>query len=157
IHVAVGGYDSGPSDGGYCDSYSGSGCDYSVWSLIGLGVSDAIALARLGTYQFDLSPGDCATTCPNEIPETQTESHCTTSFKMAEGPAPTPRNSPLQLGDPHYNSYVSSATPFTLSSADAGVQGFQYRFHKQGAALAVYASSPFPVYWTNASLSGSQS
>lgn len=150
IHVAVGGYDSGPSDGGYCDNYSGAGCDYGLLNIFGLGISDVIALARTGTYEFDLYPGDCASPCTYQIPETETERQYTTSFKMEELPVPIPPAGTLQIGDPHYNSYVSSATPFNLSSGSLGLQGFQYRFHHPGAPLPTYALSPFPVHWTSA-------
>ncbi len=152
IHVAVGGYDSGPSDGGYCDAYSGDHCDYGFWNFIGLGISDAIALARIGTYEFDLYPGDCANECTVEIPETETERKYTTTFKTFELPAPTPPTGTLNIGDPHYNNFVSSATPFTLKSTDSGVQDFQYRFHPQGGRLPIYSSAPFPIYWTSANL-----
>ena len=152
IHVAVGGYDSGPSDGGYCDAYSGDHCDYGFWNFIGLGISDAIALARIGTYEFDLYPGDCANECTVEIPETETERKYTTTFKTFELPAPTPPTGTLNIGDPHYNNFVSSATPFTLKSTDLGVQDFQYRFRQQGGPLPIYSSTPFPIYWTSASL-----
>lgn len=158
IHVAVGGFDSGPSDGGYCDSYSGSGCDYSAWSTIfHLGIADVIALARVGTYEFDLYPGDCANECTVEIPETETERQYTTTFKTFEIDAATPPAATLAIGDPQYNGFVSSATPFTLSSSDLGVQGFQYRFHEQGGPLPTYATSPFPIHWTSANLSGGAS
>jgi hypothetical protein len=154
IHVAVGGFDSGPSDGGYCDSYSGSGCDYSTWNIIGLGISDVIALARIGTYEFDLYPGDCVNECTVEIPETETERKYTTTFKTFEIDPATPPTATLAIGDPNYNGFVSSATPFTLSSSDAGVQGFQYRFHEHGGPLPTYATSPFPIHWTSANVSG---
>jgi hypothetical protein len=39
-----------------------------------------------------------------------------------------------------------------LATADTNAGGFQYRFHKQGAALPVYRSDPFPVHWTHADL-----
>ena len=154
LHVAVGGFDSGPSDGGYCDSYSGSGCDYSTWNIIGLGISDVIALARIGTYEFDLYPGDCANECTVEIPETETERQYTTNFKTFEIDPATPPTATLAIGDPKYSNFVSSATPFTLSSSDAGLQGFQYRFHEQGGPLPTYATSPFPIHWTSANVSG---
>jgi hypothetical protein len=154
LHVAVGGFDSGPADGGYCDSYSGSGCDYSTWNIIGLGISDVIALARIGTYEFDLYPGDCANECTVGIPETETERQYTTTFNTFENDPATPPTATLAIGDPNYNGFVSSATPFTLSSSDVGLQGFQYRFHEQGGPLPTYATSPFPIHWTSANVSG---
>src|SRR5258706_14791566 len=63
----------------------------------------------------------------------------------------------MLIGDPDYHSYVSSATPFTLSSSDASAQGFQYRFHRQGDVLPTYASNPFPVHWANANFAANTS
>ena len=159
IHVAVGGYDSALSDGSFCDTFSGNGCDYGFWKALGFGISDVTALHRIGTYEFDLSPGDCATPCTVQIPETDQEVQYTTSFTMRELPAPTPLTASLQIGDPHFNEFISSATPLTLSSSLIGLQDFQYRFHHQASPLLVYPSGlPFPVYWTSTTpASGSSS
>ncbi|MGI9102326.1 MAG: carboxypeptidase-like regulatory domain-containing protein [Terriglobales bacterium] len=161
IHVAVGGYDSALIDGSFCDTYSGGGCDYGAWSAFKLGISDIFNMHRIGTYEFDLSPGDCASPCQVQIPETKDEAQYTTYFTMKELPVGTaPTTTSVQVGDPHYNSYVSSATPLTLSSSDAGVQDFQYRFHLQGGMLPTYgsfsypddSSSSYPVHWTSVNL-----
>src|SRR5262249_24399648 len=74
-------------------------------------------------------------------------------------PATPPVSSPLQLGNPHFGTFVSSATPVLLASTSPGVEGFQYRSFAQGGALPVYPSPlQFPVHWTHAALpAGSQS
>ncbi len=160
IHVAVGGFDSGPSDGGYCRSYSGSGCDSGILGFIGLGFADVIALARIGTYEFDLVPSNnYAPPPPLQIPETSTERQYTVSFNLNEIPPPAPPLSTFQIGNPHFGNYVSSASPIILSSPTFGAQGFQYRFYRQGGPLPTYASGglPFPLHWANVGFSNGQS
>jgi hypothetical protein len=90
--------------------------------------------------------------CKLSLPLTCDELQFTVEFRVGEVvSAPAPASGALQVGDPHYNSFVSSATPFILSSSDPSAQGFQYRFHRQGDALPTYSTTPFPVHWTNAS------
>ncbi len=78
-------------------------------------------------------------------------------------PATPPASSPLAIGLPSYNgpagTYISSATPVTLSSVAPEAQGFQYRSYRQGTPLPIYpAPLQFPVHWTHADLpAGSQS
>ena len=138
---------------------------------------------RIGTYEFDLNAPDYKWILPDGssgpgLSFTTQEPHCdtrdllgiiplitcdeveyTVEFRVDEVPAATPPASqPLQIGDPHYNNYMTSATPITLSSSDTSAQGFQYRFHLQGGSLPTYTSSlPFPVHWANANLSNGQS
>src|SRR5262249_46226703 len=72
-------------------------------------------------------------------------------------PAPT---SSLSIGTPHFDPFVSSATPLVLSSSSVDAEGFQYRFRLNGQnrPLPVYTSQPFPIHWAHTGLpAGSQS
>jgi hypothetical protein len=175
IHVAVGGYESDPIDGGltgifagFCRTFPG-GCDAGLGQYFGL---YAYNDDRIGTFEFDLDPaltnyappGSFTTEEPVCHPDyvalilplrTCDELRYQVEFSVDEVPAATPPASqPFQVGDPHYGNFVSSATPFVLSSADANTEGFQYRFHHQGDNdLPIYPSTlPFPVHWAHADL-----
>lgn len=173
IHVAVGGFAAnGTLEGDFCRNYVPpspppdlpfdipvfGGCNFSA-----LGAGKDLALnsfKRIGTYEFDL--------CKNEIigrscggPDYAPPAAFTTQstggeqykveFSVLEIPAATAPTSALQIGNPHYNQFVSSATPLVLSTASTDAEGFQYRFHQQGGPLPTYTSPlPFPVHWTSA-------
>ena len=84
-----------------------------------------------------------------------------TTFSVEEVPASTaPTSGDPTIGTPKYTAggtFVTSATPITLSLTDGSpaATNFQYRFHKQGAALPTFSSPlPFPVHWTSAAVSG---
>jgi hypothetical protein len=155
IHIHVGGFDSSGVDGNFCRTYDLSDCSAGIHGYFDLAFEND---NRIGTYEFDLPPTrDYAAPNPFQIPETKEEYQYTTAFRVEEVSPPTPPVSTLQIGDPHYNGFVSSLTPFELSSADSNAKGFQYRFHRQGAPLPTFASTPFPVHWTIATLpAGSQ-
>ncbi len=165
IHVAVGGFESDGVDGNFCRDFAGTSCSPGIHGYFDLGFEND---DRIGTYEFDLkSPHDYAWTAPDGTPISSFTTHptddgeyYTVEFTVDEVPRPTPpASNPLQVGDPHFGSYVSSVTPFVLSSSDPDAEGFQYRFRAQGAAPPTYASAlPFPVHWTRADLaSGAQS
>ena len=120
---------------------------------------------RIGTYEFDLTAPDYA---PPSAFTTQ-QFGCSVfsitgcslryqaQFNVSEIAAPTPPTSaPLVIGTPNYtgsgNIYFASATPMILQTADGNVEGFQYRFHRQGGLLPTYQTSPFPIHWTHADL-----
>jgi len=118
---------------------------------------------RIGTYEFDLLGPDYSPPAPFTTAQfgcsvfslTGCSLRYAVDFRVQEvASATAPASDPIQIGDPHYNNFVTSATPITLSSSDPSAQGFQYRFHLQGGALPIYSSSrPFPVHWTNANFS----
>jgi len=175
IHVAVGGFvardvETSGSPLFMCRSvpYS-AGCDAPTdfssplnepFLDLGLGNDD-----RIGTYEFDL-------TAPNYTPPavftTQqfgcgvfSASGCSlryqVQFNVSEIAAPTPpQSAPLVIGNPNYTGnggiYFAPATPMILQTADSSVEGFQYRFHRQGGLLPTYQWNPFPVHWAHADL-----
>jgi len=177
IHVAVGGFAAnGTLEGDFCHNYVPptpppvdafdipvfGGCNFST---LGVGLDLALnSFHRIGTYEFDLGTPDYAPPAPFTTQPTNGEQY-QVEFAVEEIPAAVAPISALQIGDPHYINYVSSATPLVLSTADADSEYFQYRFHLQGAAFTTYASTsamnnaystvapstlPFPVYWTSA-------
>lgn len=166
IHVGVGGFDSRGVDGDFCRQFPPRGgcAPFSFGDLVGLAFENP---SRIGTYEFDLfearnyqwvrSDGTPLTSFTTD--ETSGEQY-KVEFRVEDLPAVTPpASAPLQLGTPHFNNFVSSATPLILSSASPETQGFQYRSYLQGGPLPVYPSAePFPVHWTHADLpAGSQS
>lgn len=174
INVGVGGFESDEIDSDYCPSSPDPffGCNFDAESYITLFRANDDRIGTLGlkipspAYTADqmvaftsgssIAPPRFTTTntgdlCHLGFPLTCDELQYTVEFRVGEvNSVPAPVSGALQIGDPHYNSFVSSATPFTLSSSDASAQGFQYRFHHQGDVLPTYASTPFPVHWTNA-------
>lgn len=174
INVGVGGFESDDIDSDYCPSSPDPffGCNFDAESYITLFRANDDRIGTLGlkiphpdytaeqmvafTSGSVIAPPRFTTTnlgdlCHLSLPLTCDELQYTVEFRVAEvKPVPSPVSGALQVGDPHYNDYVSSATPFTLSSSDASAQGFQYRFHRQGDVLPTYTSTPFPVHWTNA-------
>ena len=171
IHVGVGGFiarDVEQSGSGIdlCRNYPG-GCDpnFTLGAFLDLFLNND---DRIGTYEFDLTNSgnyqrpntfqiasfDCTV-----FALTGCEIQYTTDFRVEElDPGTPPASDTPQLGDPHFNNYVTSATPITLSSSDPSAQGVQYRFHLQGGALPTYTSpQPFPVHWANANFNNGQS
>jgi hypothetical protein len=159
IHVGVGGWESDPVDSAFCREYpAGLFCDP-------FGFGDGFDLAfengdRIGTYEFDLQEQhNYQWMTPDGSNQVTTQStsdgeQYKVEFRVAEIPAATPPTSaPLQIGDPHFNNFVSSTTPLILSSASADVAGFQYRSYRLGGPLPIYSSLlPFPVHWTYAGI-----
>jgi hypothetical protein len=180
IHVGVGGFESDSIDSDYCGApdnrikfpYPG-GCQP-------LNNGDAIALVavnddRIGTYEFDLKPPEAlenytlgytapvafttqntGDNCALPFPLTCDELQYTAEFRVREVVSPAvPTSFPFRIGEPHFNNYVTSATPLVLTAASGDFAGFQYRFHRQGHPLPTFASPlPFPVHWTHADLPG---
>lgn len=71
-------------------------------------------------------------------------------------PGAPPLSAPLVIGNPNFvgsSTYITSATPMIPQTTDPNVEGFQYRFHLQGAPLPTYATMPFPLHWAHADLS----
>jgi hypothetical protein len=176
INVGVGGFESDEIDSDYCPSSPDPffGCNFDAESYVTLFRANDDRIGTLGikipspyytasgmialTKGSSIAPPRFTTTntgdlCQLSFPLSCDELQYTVEFSVAEvQPVPAPVSGALQMGDPHYNSYVSSATPFTLSSADTSAQGFQYRFRRQGDILPTYGSTPFPsfpVHWTN--------
>jgi hypothetical protein len=173
IHIAVGGWESDRVDSHFCEEPYPvpvpSGC--APFSL-----GDYIALAtanndRIGTYEFDLKAPAYTPPAPHTTQNTGNpcnhdvgaifgtgtvitcdELQYSVEFTVQEVLfAPAPASAPLQIGDPHYGNYVSSATPLILSTSSGDAEGFQYRYYRQGGPLPTYPSTqPFPVHWTNA-------
>jgi hypothetical protein len=161
IHVAVGGYESDSVDSDFCqNSDLSGGCDPGVGSGIDLATAND---DRVGTYEFDVTgPGDYSFTTQrlNEVPGGDSGvdgTQYSADFTVAEIPSPAPPiSAPLAVGIPSYlnsatgETFVTSATPLTLSTATTGTVGFQYRYRKVGTPLPTFASGqPFPVHWTN--------
>ena len=125
---------------------------------------------RIGTYEFDLVGPDYSAPPPFTTEEFGCQIHtgltsCNLQYKVeftVQEVTPTAQapTSGLSVGDPHFNQFVSSATPLLLSSPAADAQGFQYRFRRLGIApppngfpLPTYPSTlPFPLHWTHADL-----
>jgi hypothetical protein len=162
IHVAVGGFESDGVDGNFCTDFGGTTCSSGVHGFFDLAFEND---DRLGTYEFDLQhQHDYQWTSKDgntlltqfTTDETPDDAQYKVEFTVREVPPPTPPASQsLQIGDPHFGNYVSSSTPFILSSADANVQGFQYRFRGDGSPLPVYESNQdikLDIHWTHADL-----
>lgn len=163
IHVGVGGWESDAVDSDFCRKFPPDGdCDP-------FGTIDLIDLAtqnndRIGTFEFDLRSSrnyqwvtsDGTPITSQTTDETSDGESYRVEFRVEEIPQPAPPVSdPIQLGNPHFGNFISSATPVTLSSTSAGVEGFQYRSYPPGGPLPVYPSpQPFPVHWTHVSLQG---
>jgi hypothetical protein len=187
IHVAVGGWESDRVDSHFCQQYNDpdpvpAGCaPDSAGDLIAVGTANN---DRIGTYEFDLKSPDYAWADAPSFTTENTGDNCTLKFSLFSPltcdelqykvefavqeipPAVAPSGNPLTLGDPHFGSYLTSATPVVLSAASADAQSFQYRLRLQGSALTAYAPTdamknaysngaapatwPYPVYWTNA-------
>jgi hypothetical protein len=120
---------------------------------------------RIGTYEFDLTAPRYAP--PNSFETAQfgctifSITGCslryTVGFSVQEIPAATaPSSAPLVIGLPSFTGpgglYFNASTPMIPQTADSNVEGFQFRFHRQGAPLPVYATQPFPVHWTHVDL-----
>jgi len=180
IHVAVGGFvarglEDSSSDIKLCRSTDlAGGCatptdfdhpeDEPFFDL-GLDNDD-----RIGTYEFDLNGPDYKWILPDGSDGTGKSfttaqfgcgvfsiTGCSLRYKVEFAvqeiaAATAPASAPLQIGDPHFNRFVTSVTPLVLSTASTDAEGFQYRFHLQGAPLPTYATVPFPVHWTHADL-----
>jgi hypothetical protein len=177
IHMAVGGFiardvESSGNPAYMCRNYPG-GCDpritYDSFKDLALSNDD-----RIGTYEFDLKYTDNYNPPNPDTPTTEfgctitTVFGCnvqyTTTFTVEPVSTGTPPSSAdPTLGTPNYaggnGTFVTSATPVTLSLAmNSPGTNFQYRFHKQGAALPAFSSGlPFPVHWTSADLGGASS
>jgi hypothetical protein len=171
IHVAVGGFVArGVEDSGsslfFCRTYPG-GCATPVFSILADPFLDFPFDNddRIGTYEFDLVAPNYA--APN--PFTTAQFGCSVlsatgcslryyvAFSVQEVPAATaPASAPLVIGLPSFSGpagiYFASSTPMIPQTADANTEGFQYRFHRQGAPLPTYATTPFPVHWTHVDL-----
>jgi hypothetical protein len=178
IHVGVGGFvargvEDFESSLFMCRNYPW-GCDTPDFSIFDLPFRDFPFSNddRIGTYEFDLVGPDYAPPAPFTTAEfgcsINTATGCNLQYKVEFSvneflAATPPASDALQIGAPHYGSYVSSATRFTLSSSDATARGFQYRFHRQGDPLPTYSvipisDKPVPVHWVNADFpSGSHS
>lgn len=168
IHVAVGGWESDGIDGGFCRHFppGGDSCDpFDFGGLFDLAFENG---DRIGTYEFDLREArNYQWVTPDGTPITSFTTQATSDneqykveFRVEEIPTGTPPvNAPLQIGNPHFGNFVSSATPLLLASASPDAAGFQYRSYLQGGPLPVYpAPLPFPVHWTHVDLpAGSQS
>jgi hypothetical protein len=140
---------------------------------------------RIGTYEFDLNAPDYKWILPDGSDGTG-KSYMTAQFDCGVfsitgcslrykvefavqeiAAATPPASAPLQIGDPHFNRFVTSATPLVLSTASTDAEGFQYRIRRVSSVplpigispLPTYTSSlPFPVHWTGAAFpAGSQS
>lgn len=172
IHVAVGGFvarglEDNDSNVYLCRNYPG-GCDTPTdfdpadKPFIDLGFDND---DRIGTYEFDLGGPDYAP--PPAFTTAQLDcgvfslTGCSiryqVEFTVQEVPqAAAPTSAPLVIGTPNFvgsgNTYFTSATPMIPQTADPNVEGFQYRFHLQGADLPTYATSPFPIHWAHADL-----
>ena len=180
IHVAVGGFvargleHSGSDELFLCRNYPG-GCDSPTdfsplaepWRNLATNNDD-----RIGTYEFDLGGTDYSPPPPFRTTEFDCDIFLTVGchvqyeveFTVQEvPPATAPVSAALQIGDPHFGQFITSATPVVLSSASADAEGFQYRFHLPAvdAPLPTYPFTPmqpFPVHWTHADLpAGAQS
>ncbi len=160
IHVAVGGFESDPVDSDFCREFPpGGGCNpFTFGSILQVALQSD---DRIGTYEFDLKAPDYRWILPDgstgpSFPTQATDDgeRYKVEFRVEEIPsAMAPSSAPLQIGNPHFGNYVSSATPLVLSSSSADAEGFQYRFQGQGAPLPIYPSPlPFPVHWTHADL-----
>ena len=119
---------------------------------------------RIGTYEFDLE-GDYSPPAPFTTAQfgcavfslTGCSLRYSVQFTVQEvAQAAPPVSAPLVIGNPSFagngRTYITAATPMIPQTADPNVEGFQYRFHLQGAALPTYATMPFPVHWTHADL-----
>jgi hypothetical protein len=159
IHVAVGGFESDPVDSKFCRQYPpGGNCDP-------FSFGDGVDLAfenddRIGTYEFDLQEQfNYRWNTPDGSNQFTTQStndgeQYKVEFRVSEIPAPTPPlSAPLQIGEPHFNKFVTSATSLTLSPASPNTEGFQFRTYLQGGPLPTFPSPlPFPVYWNHAAI-----
>jgi len=171
IHLAVGGFvargvEDSSSSLFMCRNYP-SGCATPNFSILSSPFRDFPLENddRIGTYEFDLVSPDYAPPAPYTTAQfgcsifsiTGCSLRYQTEFTVNEIPAVSPPSSaPLVIGLPSFNGgagiFFAPATPMILATADTNAGGFQYRFHKQGAALPVYQSDPFPVHWTHADL-----
>jgi hypothetical protein len=162
IHVGVGGWESDPVDSAFCRQFPpGGNCDpFSFGNNLDLAFENG---DRIGTYEFDLTePHDYRWNTPdgsNQFTTQQTsdEEQYRVEFRVLEIPAAAPPvSAPLQIGDPHFDHFVSSATPLIMSSASPDTEGFQFRSYPKGGALPTYPSPlPFPVHWNHAALTPS--
>ena len=172
IHVGLGGFiarDVEDSDEAafMCRNFPG-GCDpritYDGFKDLATANDD-----RIARYEFDLKYTNNYNP-PNVF--TTTEFGCTITaifgcniqytadFRVEEvsiGDQPT--SGDPTLGTPKYTgtggTFITSATPVTLSltNGSPAATDFQYRFHKQGAALPTFSSNlPFPLHWTAATI-----
>jgi hypothetical protein len=120
---------------------------------------------RIGTYEFDLEKihdyqwilPDGSSGSSYETNRLKDGEQYKVEFVVEEIPAATaPVSAPLVIGLPNFTgpagTYFASATPMIPQTADANTEGFQYRFHRQGAPLPTYATTPFPVHWTHVDL-----
>ena len=183
IHVGVGGFvargvEDSHSSLFMCRNYP-RGCDTPDFSIFDTPFRDFPFENddRIGTYEFDLFGPDYSAPPPFTTQEFGCQIHtgpltsCNLQYQVqfdVQEVTPTAQapTSGLTVGDPHFNQYVSSATPLLLSSTAPDDEGFQYRFRRIGISppphgfpLPVYPSTlPFPVHWAHADLpAGSQS
>ena len=172
IHVAVGGFvargvEDSSSNVVMCRNYP-EGCDpptdfdpaHKPFLDLGFDNDD-----RIGTYEFDLvgpdySPPAAFTTAQfgcGVFSLTGCSLRYQVEFNVQEvAQAAAPASAPLVIGTPNFvgsgSTYITAATAMIPQTADPNVKGFQYRFHRQGAPLPTYATTPFPVHWANADL-----
>jgi len=172
IHVAVGGFvarglEDSSSNVVLCRNYPG-GCDTPTdfdpadKPFLDLGFDND---DRIGTYEFDLLGPDYAPPAAFTTAQfgclvfslTGCSLRYEVEFNVQEMPQATaPVSAPLVIGNPNFvgsgGTFISSATPMIPQTADPTAEGFQYRFHLQGAPLPSYTTTPFPVHWTHADL-----
>lgn len=172
LHVAVGGFIARgveeSSNALYmCRNFPG-GCDspsdFSIYDShfyrLALDNDD-----RIGTYEFDLGGPDYSPPAFFQTAEFGCSvfsiSGCSIQYrtefstKVLPAPAP-PASAPLVIGNPNYTGgagiFISAGTPMIPQTADSTVEGFQYRFHRQGGPLPTYATQGFPIHWTHVDL-----
>jgi hypothetical protein len=176
IYIGVGGFvardlETDDNPAGLCRNYPG-GCDpritYDGFKDLATANDD-----RIGTQEWRLVYSN-EYGAPN--PDSSTVKFgCTittvfgcniqysTTFTVEEIPNGTPPTSgDPTIGTPRYagssGTFITSATPLTLTVSSGTGSDFQYRFHKQGGALPTYNSTlPFPVHWTTAALTSATS
>jgi hypothetical protein len=120
---------------------------------------------RIGTYEFDLRAPSYSP--PNSFQTTKfdcsilTLGGCdiqyTVDFSVQElSAASAPSSAPIVIGVPSFTGpaglFFAAGTPMIPQTGDSTVEGFQYRFHHQGAPLPTYATQPFPVHWAHVDL-----
>ena len=170
IHVAVGGYKADHNvEDDFCRHFF-SGCDFST---IETGARLILFdFNRIGTYEFDLIPPDYSPPTAFKTDRLDCNQHLVgfdcglqyeVQFSVNEiSPTTPPVSLPLVIGLPSYaggaGTYISASTPMIPQTADPSVEGFQYRFHKQGGALPTYGTVyggttyQFPVHWAHVDL-----
>jgi hypothetical protein len=164
IHVAVGGFESDGVDADFLGApdnrgkWPGGDNPFGVIDLADLLTAND---DRIGPYEFDLKAPAYRWILPNgstapsfSTQKTSDGENYKVEFVVREIVNPPVGSSfPLRIGEPHFDNFVTSATPVVLTAASRGFLGFQYRFHHQGHPLPTFGSPlPFPVHWTSIAL-----